>query len=488
MEDDTTLPSLASNAAYNAIYQVLRLAFPLITYPYISRIIGPVGIGKVSFSQTVADYFSMVALLGLPVYGVRAVGMARSNPVQRDQVFGELLTLSLGLSVLALGAYVAMPYVIPSMTAEPTLYWAFGISILINGFNVDWFFHGNENYKYITIRNIVIRSATTVLVFVIVRRQGDYISYGLLWIVGSLLTNGVATASALKMVGMRLRVVRLGYHLRAILPTAAMVLASTMYSSLDTMMLGAMVVDDRRSVGLYTLAGRILRIAISIVVAVTAVAMPRVAARFAEGRLDSVGELIRKNLTFVVFLSFPMAVGMMIMAEEIVVGFAGTSFRDAITTMQILAPEVVLIAVNGVLTGQALYARGREKTVLAVTCAGLLVAGALNYWLIPHGAQNGAAVATLLTRSVEVVLLSWLSWEFVSSFLISTDAYKIAIITVFLSAIMLVLRWLLIEHQIIVRLTVIGVSGLVFFGGAALLWNLTPALQIRSFLYRLRLR
>jgi len=395
---------LKKNAFYNSAYQIIRLIFPLITYPYVSRILGPAGLGKVSYAQTLAEYFATFSLLGIPLYAVREISKSRTIPGKLDKNFSDLLALSLILSIAALLIYSLLPYFFPKVAAEPALHWVFAFGIFFNWARIEWFYQGIENYRYITIRNLIIRLASISLIFLVIHEKDHYIRYGAIWALSTLATCFLNFFYSFRFVSFRFKNLELKKHFFNLLPSALLILSNTFYASIDTIMLGLMINDDKYSVGLYNVAGRLIRIALSLVVSINDVITPRLAFVLEEGNHLRFQEIIRKSLGMALYLALPATIGIILISDDLIILFAGARFRPAILSMKILALQLVFMSI-GRFFSQILYVGHKEKAILLITFISLALSVSINYLTIPLFRQNGSAFSSTATHILLMFML-----------------------------------------------------------------------------------
>lgn len=476
------MPSSKSNALYNSSYQLIRLIFPIITYPYVARVIGPTGIGQVTYAQTIAHYFVIVALLGIPMYGIREVSNSRRDETVLRKTFSELFLLSTGLVIIAFGIYALLPVVLPSVAALPALHWAFGATVLVSSARLDWYYQGLEKYRYVTIRNLLVRIATLGLIFVLVRDSDDYVAYGLIWVGGTVIANLWNFAYSLKLTGFSLRDIHPLGHLKGVLPSAWLQLAGTLHASVDTVMLGILLDDERYSVGLYSTAGRIMRILLSIVMAGGAVLLPKVSMKNASGDDEAVARLIRKNVAFTLYFALPMVIGLIVTAEDAIVLFAGVHFRPAITTARLLAPQLLVLGLANIVNMQIFYARGREKQLLWISTGSIVAAIGLNALLIPTMKQNGAAIATLIVTALGLGTQSLYDIGFVKRAILTRDNGKLLLSAAVWTAPVVVVLTYLGNTASYVRFPLVVLAGALLYAVVTFLFRLEPGLELFAWL------
>jgi O-antigen/teichoic acid export membrane protein len=397
-------PSLHKNAILNVSYSVLRLLFPLITFPYVSRIIGPTGIGAANYYQAVAHYFILLANLGLPMYGAREIARARGNEGEFGKLFSELVVIGIVFAGIGVAAYVAAGVLLPDLFNDRTLFLLFGLTVATNFGLLDWFFRGTEQYGFIVSRNLAIRIAAVGAIFLFIRTPDHYQRYAAIWVAETVIGSLVNLLYATRRVRVSLHAIRPFRHVKPMLATAGVVVTGTIYGGLDTVMLGAIMADNNASVGYYALAMRLIRIAASVITAGITVVMPRVARHDEDGATDRLYRIVRLNLDYSLFVSMGIAVGIYITAPDVVMLFGGPEFAQSVSTLRILAIQIPIVSVGTIFGSQLLFARRLEKQFLISLAMAMVVAVVLNVALIPRWGHNGAAVGTLAARTVEMVV------------------------------------------------------------------------------------
>lgn len=474
------MPSLKKNALYNSSYQVIRLIVPLITYPYVSRLIGPGGIGTVTYAEAVVGYFTTFALLGMPVYGTRAISQSRVNSGDTDQIFSELFFIVTVTSWISLLAYISLPLLAPALVADSFLFWLFAIILFMNGGDLSWFFGGIENYRYIAFRNFIVRFFGLVLTFVLVRTSDHYLRYGLIWFLTSITMLLINISFAFKNVKLIWKGLNFRRHLIALVPTAALVFSNVFYKNIDVFMVGLLVPDERFSVGLYSTASRIIQIAMTLITAAAAVTMPRVAFHHASGDSQATERVIGRTLSMTLFLALPMTVGTLFVSSDMIHLFAGARFYPSIHTLQILAPELILITLSGVIGTHIFYARGMEKTVLSISLTGFVIAILLNLWLIPRYTFNGAAVATVISRLFVLIIGLYASRALVFRLLFTAEHVRMIVATMVLALFLWGGTYMLADFHVSVRFIIVILFSTALFSMTSLLLKIETAQRIWS--------
>ena len=266
--------SLKSNFIMNAILTMSQFIFPLITFPYVSRILLPEGTGKVSFATSIISYFAIFAQLGIPTYGIRACAKVRDNKEELSRTVQELFIINLIMSGIAYVALLGAIAVIPRLHQEKELILIVSLTILFNAIGMEWLYKALEQYTYITIRSIIFKFIALLAMFALIHQQSDYVIYGGISIFASSASNIFNFLHAHKYISLKpLGQYNFQRHLKAVVIFFAMSCATTIYTHLDTVMLGFMTSDVE--VGYYNAAVKIKTILVSIVTSLGVVLLPR---------------------------------------------------------------------------------------------------------------------------------------------------------------------------------------------------------------------
>jgi O-antigen/teichoic acid export membrane protein len=391
--------SLKLNFVMNAILTMSSFIFPLISYPYVSRILLPEGTGKVSFATSLIAYFIMFAQLGIPTYGVRACSRVRDDRQALTRTAQELLIINLIMTALSYTALFLALLFVPRLRAERTLYLLVSLSMIFNTIGMEWLYKALEQYTYITVRSIVFKIVALIAMFVLIHSREDYVIYGGITILASSASGICNFVHARRFISLRpVGGYRFRPHLKAVAVFFAMACASTVYTNLDTVMLGFMTSDE--TVGYYNAAVRIKSILVSIVTSLGAVLLPRASYYVERGEMDRFRQITRKALNFVFLAAVPMMIYFMVFARQGIFLLSGENYAGAVRPMQWIMPTLLFIGLSNVLGIQILVPLNREKVVLWSIIAGAAVDVVLNVALIPQYGASGAAAATSVAELV----------------------------------------------------------------------------------------
>ncbi len=401
-----TKPSIKTNFIMNSILTVSTFIFPLITFPYVSRILLPAGTGKVQLATSVISYFAMFANLGIPTYGIRACAKVRDNREALTRTAHELLFINLIMSAIAYNALVIALAVVPKLQEERILYIIVSISILLGTIGMEWLYKALEQYTYITIRSVVFKLIALIAMFLLIHSESDYVIYGGISIFAASASNILNLVNAHKYIGFKpVGKYDLRRHLKPIAIFFAMACATTIYTNLDNIMLGFMTTDI--DVGYYGAAVKIKTILVSVVTSLGTVLLPRASYYVEQGKMQEFRRITQKALNFVVLLSLPLSVYFIIYAKEGIFLLSGPAYEGSVVPMQVIMPTLLLIGITNILGIQILVPTGREKIVLYSEMAGAVVDIIINTILIPQMQSVGAAIGTLVAE-VFVLLVQYL--------------------------------------------------------------------------------
>lgn len=390
--------SLKKNAALNMVKTIMGLIFPLITFPYASRILQPSGLGKVNFAHSIISYFSMIAALGINTYAVREAAKLREDKAALTKFVKEILTINMTSTVIA---YLLLSFTIlfvPYFSEYRVLLVVCSGTILFTTLGMDWLYTALEEFSYITIRSILFQFLSLILLFVFVHTQEDYLKYASISVISSVGSNICNFIHARKYISITEKIKKtLCHHLKPIFTLFAMSVAVSIYTALDTTMLGFIAGDEQ--VGFYTAATKINKIVLAVITAASAVLLPRLSYYISQHENEQFFNLSAKALNLIILLSLPCAVGLSLVARPLVLLLSGVSYESAIPVMQIMNPIIVAISLSGLIGIQIFMPLGKEKLTLVSVILGAVINFTLNLILIPKHGALGAGVATICAES-----------------------------------------------------------------------------------------
>lgn len=387
----------------NFILTASSFIFPLITFPYVARVLGAAGNGKIAFASSVANYFMMVASLGIPTYGIRACARVRENEDELSKTAQEILLINLSVTLLTALTYLACVLLVPEFREEKVLFLINGLNILLNMFGANWLYQALEQYDYITFRNILFKMISIILMFALVHAESDYVVYAAITVLAAVGSNVLNFIRLPRLMKFKIyEPYDFKRHLKPIFTLFAQNLAVSVYTNLDTVMLGFMKSSD--VVGYYNAATKLKGLQLSLVMSLGTVLLPRMSLYAKKEDALRFEGLMVKSLNFTACLAIAVAVYCVVESTDMVRLLAGQGYDPAIPAMQIITLAVVANGMSGVLGTQTLIALGREGVVLCSVLVGAIVDFALNLALIPVFDASGAALSTTVTEFVVVLI------------------------------------------------------------------------------------
>ena len=380
------------NYLYNAGYQILLMFTPLITTPYISRVLGPHASGINSYTNGWVTFFCLIGQMGITLYGNREVAYHRDDKRERSRIFWGVEALQLGTIILSMLAYLVIIFIFS--TTFRTFYLLQTFWIIAAGLDVSWYFMGMEDFKKTVVRNTIVKLATICLIFVVVKQESDLWKYILLLglaQVGGNITLWPYLRNSIQWVSPRFWKPFQHFYPALILfiPT----ITTQIYLVVNKLMLGRLGAQD--ALGQFDYADKIVKLVLAIVTATGTVMLPHVANKFAKGDVKGVRQSLYNSFEFVTALAVPMMFGLMAISKKFAPWFLGGKYVPTGEIMFIEAPVILFIAWSNVIGTQYLMPVKRVNEFTASVTVGAISNIILNFILIPHYVSNGAALATV---------------------------------------------------------------------------------------------
>lgn len=386
--------SIKINFIYNTIYQILSMIVPLITTPYLARVLGAEKIGIFSYSFSIVYYFGLFAMLGVNNYGNRSIAQTRDDKTNNSKTFWGIYLFQLISSIIMVIIYSI--YVI-AWCDDKIIGWIMVIYIVSAGIDVNWFFFGLEKFKITTIRNVFVKSFTVFGVFVLVKRPSDVYMYAFIYVFGQLVSQIVLWISVRKYIHpCKITAFDIIRHVKPNLILFIPVLGVSLYKIMDKIMLGAMA--SKVEVGFYESSERVIQVPIALITSLGTVMLPRISNLIANDEKEKSENYLQKSLTFAVFLASSMGFGIMAVAKEFVPIFYGDGYDKCIILFQILLPSCIFLAFANVLRTQFLIPNKMDKSYMVSIFSGACINLLVNAMLIPYFEAVGAAIGTLLAE------------------------------------------------------------------------------------------
>lgn len=388
--------SVKRNFLYSSFLTVANYIFPLLTFPYVSRVLGVEAIGKYNFTDNIIQIFIIVSMLGIETIGVREIAQSRHSQEQLNKSFSALLIFNAITTFLAMFVLFAVMFVVPKFSDYRDLFLVGSLKLFSMFLLVDWFYKGIEDFKFITQRTLIIRILFVISVFVFVRSPKDCTLYYFL-IVFSVTINAIVNLLYAR------KIVRFSFDVKSIERIAKPILIlggysilAWLYNSFSTSYLG--FVSTNEQVGYYATASKFYNIFLSVLSAFAAVMLPRLSQLAIGQEIDKFQCLIKKSFNVVLTTTVPFAIFAIFYAPDIIYLVAGSGYEGSILPMRIIMPLIIIVGIEQILIIQILMPLKKDKEVLVNTIWGAITGILLNVILVPKYLCAGAAISWVLSE------------------------------------------------------------------------------------------
>lgn len=387
--------SVAKNYIYNLSYQILAIIIPLITTPYLSRILGAENIGIYSYTLSITTYFILFGSLGVAMYGQREIAYVQKDIKKRSITFCEifimrLITLSISLLIF---------YFTFCLNGQYTTYYKILIlEIIANAIDISWFFQGLEEFKKTVIRNMIVKVISVICIFIFVKTSNDLNKYFLIYVLSTFLGNLSLWMYISKYVKyIHLKEIKIIRHIKPTIMLFIPQIATQIYTVLDKTMIGT-IVSNKSEVGYYEQAQKIIKLLMTIATSLGTVMLPRIAATYAEGNSEKVKEYMNKSFAFIMMIAFPLMFGIISVAYKFVPVFYGEGYDRVAPLLCIISPIIVLIGLSNVTGTQYLLPTKQQNKYTISVIIGAFINFIFNLILIKNLASIGASLATVIAE------------------------------------------------------------------------------------------
>lgn len=388
--------SVKVNYILNLINTGGQMLFPLITFPYACRVIGVGGIGQVDFFSSIVSYISLFTCLGIPLYAIREIARDRDDVVRMNRTAVEILLLHTMLTVVGYVAVAVLCLTVPQIQADTGLFLVLSLTILFTAIGCEWFYQGIEDFLYVTIRGLIVKVVSVVLLFLMVKTRDDLILYGWYTVIGVLggnLFNFFRLRKYIHRENIIFSHLNLRRHLAPVLKVFSFNVITSIFLQLNPVMLGFM--KDALAVGYFTAATRVLTMILKLPAVLGSVMTPRMSNLVAENKQEEFRRYAQKSFDFTLAVCLPLSVGLVITAPCVIRVLCGEEFMPAVLCSQIIAPVVLMSGISNLFGMQVLYPIGKINIVILCCLIGAVTDLILGIVLIPGLSYEGTAIAYL---------------------------------------------------------------------------------------------
>lgn len=389
------MSSIKKNFMYNSIYQIMIMFIPLITTPYISRVLGASGVGAYSYAYSIANYYVLFIMLGLNNYGNRSIAKVRDNKIELEKTFWSIYSMQ-----FVLGVIFNIIYLLYCFTFSSNFNVSLAVSFYVISacFDVNWFFFGLEKFKLTVIRNTIIKILTTICIFIFVKESTDILIYCLIMTIGLLISQLALWPYILRNINFYKPTIKeITVHIKPNLFLFLTVIAVSLFKIMDKVMLGIMTTTTE--VGYYESAEKIIAIPTALITSLGTVMLPRMTNMISNNSTQD-KKLIYWSMLFAMFISSSMCFGIMGVSKEFVPLFYGDGFEKCIDLFIILLPTCIFMAYANVIRTQYLLPHQMDKDYVISAFLGAGVNLTMNWILIPIHGCIGAAIGTFFAEAI----------------------------------------------------------------------------------------
>lgn len=398
-----THKSLGLNALLNGFQSMLNLIFPIITFPYVSRILSVNGMGIYNFSNTYINYFLLVAGLGINTYAVREGSKLRDNFQKISNFSSQIFSINIISTLLAYVLLIVSLVFFERLKPYAMCISIFSLQIIFTTIGANWIYIIYEDYAYITLRNIIFKVLSIILLFILVKRPNDYIIYAAITVFASVGSNILNFFYVKNFITLKITThLNLKYHLKPILVIFASVMGVTLYASCNNTILG--LIKGDYAVGIYSVALKIYTISQSLLSAILTVTIPRLSMLYGKKLFDDYGNLLSKLINLLIVLSLPAAAGLAMLSKNVVLIIAGEKYFSAANSLAIISWAIIFSLYSWVFSDCVLLPAKRENKLLINTIITAAFNILVNLLLIPFWSYNAAAVSTVLSEILVMIL------------------------------------------------------------------------------------
>jgi len=397
--------SIKENTFYNIIKTISSIIFPIITFPYISRVLQAENVGKINFGNSIVSFFSLIATLGITVYAVRECSYIRDDKKLLGKTSSQIISLNMCTTIIAYLLLTLCLIFVPNLKKYQLLIAIQSISIIFTTLGADWLNTAMEDFKYITIRTFIFQVISFIAMILFVHRREHYIIYAIISVISSSGANIANIFYRRKYCKIKLTLnIDWRRHFPPVMMLFAMLLSQSILNNMDVTMLGFMKGDVQ--VGLYSTAMKTINIISQVVSSIAWVMMPQLSYQFKNRNYKEINKLLNNALTFTVAIGLPCVVGINILAPEIIEIIGGQEYLGVVNCLHILSIAMAIGFINGIYGNMVLLPSKREKRFMIACVASALVNMIANYLLIPHFEIEGAAIATVGSCIVILVIVA----------------------------------------------------------------------------------
>ncbi len=387
---------IKKNFAYNVVLTMTSYIVSFIVFPHVSRVLGVSLLGRIAFANNVINYFSLFALLGVSAVGIREIASCGNDRYKRSKVFSSILAFILLLTFLSILVLFGCIFFIDKFWDYRDLLFIGSITLFFTSFLIEWFYQGIEQFKYISIRTIIVRCIYAISVFVFVRSKDDYLVYYLLTASVVILNSLINISYSKKYVDISFKGVSIFKYAKEIVSIGAFKILTSMYTTFNVVFLGFVASDQQ--VGFYSTATKLFYILLGILSAFTGVMLPRMSSLLSENKKEEFNSKIQYSFELVFMTAIPIIIWVVYYTPQIIRIIAGAGFEGAIAPMRIIMPMLFITGLSQIVVVQTLIPLKKDKIILIGSVIGATVGVISNILLAKRFGATGTAIILLISE------------------------------------------------------------------------------------------
>lgn len=389
------MSSIKKNFAYNSFLSVSTYLINLVLFPYCARVLGVERFGTINFAQNIVQYFLFIAMMGITHIGVREIAK-QTNRSDLNRCYSSILALNILFTIISICIYLPIILYVNRLEAQKELFFIGGFHILFSCFSVEWFFRGIENYKFITIRSLIIKIVYVISVFGLVKDTDDYVLFYALTVLSTIVNIAVNYFYSRRYVTFTFKGISIKKYFKSALSLGSYSILTSMYTTFNVTFLGFAWNDIE--VGYYTTALKIYTVILGFYTAFTSVMLPRMSAIAKSNDEESYDRLINLSFELLYTVSIPLLICLMIMSPEVISVLAGNEYMPSVLLSRIILPMLLVVGMAQILVFQVIIPKRYDSVTLRASFIGALLGVVLNVILTTRFSSIGTCITVVLTE------------------------------------------------------------------------------------------
>ena len=391
------MASIKTNVFYSGVLTAANYFFPLITYPYVNRVLGVTNIGMCNFVDSIISYYLLFSMMGMSTMGIREIAKAKEKgQSELSKTFSGLMLINGVSTAIAIFVLVIVIFIVPKFADYKELLVIGIFKVLFNYLMIEWFYRGLENFKYITNRSILVRIIYVILIFVFVRTRDDYVVYYALTVLTIVINATINIVYSRNFVKFSYSQLTIRPFVKPFLILGVYGLLTSMYTTFNSAYLGFVTNDTE--VGYYTTATRLHVFILALFTAFTSVMMPRMSSLASQGSYDAYFNLCSKSLKVLFTFAFPVMVYSFNFSDDIIYVLAGTGFEKSADCFRMIIPNILIVGLEQIFITQVLLTLSKDKAVLVNSIVGAIVGVLFNILLVSQFLSMGTSFVWVLSE------------------------------------------------------------------------------------------